>query len=98
MSSTDTVKKDLHKTKRENIERLNLFNYIDWKMNVKSILNSMKAWEIVTGEEKEPTETPLTHSSRARSGEVNNANLQRAIETFKERRNDDETLSRDHPV
>jgi len=98
MSSTDTVKKDLHKTKWGNIERLNLINYIDWKMNVKSILNSIKAWEIVTGEEKEQTETPLTQSTRARSGEVYNANLQSAIETLKERRNDAKTSSRDHTV
>jgi len=94
MSSTDTVKKDLHKTKWGNIEHLNLINYIDWKMNVTSILKSMKVWEIVTGEEMEPTETPLTHSTRVRSGEVDNANLQCAIENFKERRNDAETLLR----
>jgi len=94
MSSTDTVKKDLHKTKWGNIEHLNLINDIDWKMNVKSILKSMKAWEIVIGEEKEPTETTPTHSTRARSGEVDNANLKLAIENFKERRTDAETLLR----
>jgi len=63
-------------------------------MNVKSILKSMKAWEIVTSEEKEPTETHPAHSTRARSGEVDNANLQRVIETFKERRNAAKTLLR----
>jgi len=52
----------------------------------------MKVWKIVTGKEKEPTKTPPTHSTRARSGEVDNGNLQRASETFKERRNDAETI------
>ena len=46
------------------------------------------------GEEKEPTETTPTHSTRARSGEVDNTNLQRAIENFKKRRTDAETLLR----
>jgi hypothetical protein len=94
MSSTETIKKDFHKTKWGTIECLNLTNYIDWKMNIKSILKSMKAWEIVTGEEKEPIETPPAHSTRARSGEADNANLQRAIESFRDRRNAAETLLR----
>jgi len=83
MSATDTIKKDVHRTNWGSIERLNLTNYIDWKMNVKSILKSMRAWEIVTGEEKEPTETPPTL-----------ANLELAIESFKQRKNDVETLLR----
>jgi hypothetical protein len=94
MSSTENIKKDFHKTKWGTIECLNLTNYIDWKMNIKSILKSMKAWEIVTGEEKEPIETPPAHSTRARSGEADNANLQRAIESFRDRRNAAETLLR----
>jgi len=94
MSSTDTDKKDLHKTKWGNIERVNLINYIDWKMNVKSFLKSIKAWEMVTGEEKKLIKTSPTHSNRARSGEVINTNLQHAIETAKERRNAAKTLLR----
>jgi len=38
MSTTDTIKKDIHHTNWESIKRLNLMNYIDWTMNVKSIL------------------------------------------------------------
>ena len=81
MSATDTIKKDVHRTNWGSIKRLNLTNYIDWKMNVKSILKSMRAWEIVTGEEKEPTKTPSTLT-----------NLEVAIESFKQRKNDAETL------
>jgi len=83
MSATDTIKKDVHRTNWGSIEHLNLTNYIDWKMNVKSILKSMRAWEIVTGEKKEPIETPPTL-----------ANLELAIESFKQRKNDVETILR----
>jgi len=83
MSATDTIKKDIHRTNWGSIERLNITNYIDWKMNVKSILNSMRAWEIITGEEKELTEIPPTL-----------ANLELAIESFKQRKNDTVTLLR----
>jgi len=37
MSATDTIKKDVHRTNWGSIERLNLTNYIDWKMNVKGL-------------------------------------------------------------
>jgi uncharacterized FlaG/YvyC family protein len=60
----------------------------------KTILKTMKAQEIVTGEEKKSTATPPAHSTRARSGEADNANLQLAIESFKKRRNEAEVLLR----
>jgi len=41
----------------------------------------MRVWEIITGEEKKSTKTPPTL-----------ANLELAIESFKQRRNDTETL------
>jgi hypothetical protein len=74
-----------------NIERLlhrtpHLTNFTEWRTNVKTIFKTMKAWEIVTGEEKESIATPPVHSTRATSGEADNANLRLAIETFKERR------------
>ena len=93
-SQPDSTKKDLYKTPRGSIERLNLTNYIEWRTNVKTILKTMKAWEIVAGEEKEPTETPPAQSTRARSGEADNANLQLAIASFEERRNEAEALLR----
>jgi len=81
MSATDTIKKDVHCTNWGSIKHLNLTSYIDWKMNIKSILKSMRVWKIDTGEEKEPTETPPTL-----------ANLELAIKSFKQRKNDEETL------
>jgi len=77
MSSTDSIqKKDLYKCNEGSFERLNLTNYIEWKTNVKSMLKMMEAWEIVIGEEKMPTATPPAHSTRVRSNETENFNLQ----------------------
>jgi hypothetical protein len=41
---SDTIKKDVHKTNRGTIERLNLTNFIEWRTNVKAIFKTMKAW------------------------------------------------------
>jgi len=34
------------------------------------MLDKMNAWKIVMGDEKMPTETPLAHLMRAKSGET----------------------------
>jgi hypothetical protein len=75
-------------------ERLNSTNYIQWRINARTMLNTMEAWEIVTGEEKLPTEAPPAHSTRAKSGESDVPNLQQAIESFRKRRNSAEALIR----
>jgi len=46
------------------------------------MLDTMNAWEIVMGEEKMPTETSPAHTTRAKSGETDAPNLQRAIDSF----------------
>jgi len=87
MSSTDsTSKHDYHVTSLGSFERLNSTNYIQWRINASTMLDTMNAWDIVTGEEKMPTETSPAHSTRAKSGETDASNLQRAIDSFNERR------------
>ena len=86
MSTVSTSKHDYHVTSLGSFERLNSTNYIEWRINAKTMLDTMNAWEIVTGEEKMPTETPPAHSKRAKSGETDASNLQRAIDSFNERR------------
>ena len=71
MSSTDsTSKHDYHVTSLGSFKRLNSTNYIQWRINARTMLDTMNAWKIVTGEEKMPTETPPAHSMRAKSGET----------------------------
>jgi len=53
---------------------------------VKTMLDTMNTWEIVMGEEKMPTESSPPHSTRAKSSETDTSNLQRAIDSFNERR------------
>jgi len=53
---------------------------------VKTILDTMNAWEIITAEEKIPTKTSLTYSTRVKSGETNTFNLECAISSFNEQR------------
>jgi len=55
MSTNSTSKHDYHVTSLGSFERLNTMNYIEWRINTKTILDTMNAWEIVTGEEKIPT-------------------------------------------
>jgi hypothetical protein len=71
MSSTDsTSKQDYHITSLGSFERLNSTNYIQWRINARTMLATMKAWEIVTGEEKIPTEasSPLDEGEKRRIG------------------------------
>jgi len=86
MSTNSTSKQDYHVTSLGSFERLNTTNYIVWRINAKTMLDTMNAWEIVTGEEKMPTETSPAHSTRAKSGEADASNLQHAIDSFNERR------------
>ena len=87
MSSTDsTSKHDYHVTSLGSFERLNSTNYIQWRINASTMLDTMNAWDIVTGEEKMPTETSPAHSTRAKSGVTDASNLQRAIDSFNEGR------------
>jgi len=53
---------------------------------VKTILDTMNTWEIVTGEEKMPTKTSPTDLIRAKSSEMDASNLQCAIDSFNEQR------------
>ena len=95
MSSTDsTSKHDYHVTSLGSFERLNTTNYIEWRINAKTMLDTMNAWEIIMGEEKMPTETPPAHSTRAKSGKTDVSNLQQAIDSFNERRKSAEALIR----
>jgi len=86
MSTNSTSKHDYHVTSLGSFERLNTTNYIEWRINAKTMLDTMNAWEIVRGEEKMPTETSPAHSTRAKSGVTDASNLQRAIDSFNERR------------
>jgi len=86
MSTNSTSKHDYHVTSLGSFERLNTTNYIEWRINAKTMLDTMNAWEIGTREEKMPTETSPAHSTRAKSGETDTSNLQRAIDSFNERR------------
>jgi len=86
MSTDSTSKHEYHVTSLGSFERFNTTNYIEWRINSKTMLDMMNAWEIVTGEEKMSTETSPAHSTRAKSGETDSSNLQRAIDPFNERR------------
>jgi len=52
MSTNSTSKHDYHVTSLGSFEHLNTTNYIEWRINAKTMLDTMNTWEIVTGEEK----------------------------------------------
>jgi len=71
-SSTDSTKKhNYHVTSLESFEHLNTMNDIEWRIKRKTILDTMNAWETVTGEEKIPHQTlsdPLDKSDKWQNG------------------------------